>query len=944
MIRWLVHAVGEADLSLVSQSRHRTGRDEVQASRRAMQQRLNDVRAAVDAGDRVRLERLLVAGAWDDAGRPAPGDPPLPRALAAVSDMAGPVPQPPARGDGGRVAGPVSQRPARGDGGRVAGPVPQPPARGDDGRVAEPTEGVRLVLVATRQTQHHPLDTAAAAQELCAAVERFPDLLGVPVTAADVAYVQRFGEAGVLEAVRPLLADTVRRGDRGAVTWGSGATTLALASVTALARAGLPWAFVDLPETGPARVVDPLENLEPDPVVALLVRWRMFRSLADLASGDRAPLRLDRPQQAVVERLARRWEQAHQEVTAEALRGLVADAVVRGDGTSGFAVRRYIEARYHELRAGEPGAVDLLEWAEEHGSGRLLGQRLERLCRPQTRSRLPAGELDRDSATWLLSGTTTALNRLGKRSSHELRAVSPKLAQQAAKALAVVPAARLIPAAGVDPAAGANPAVSVDTAVGVDAAELTSVGLPPAPVMPGLTVFAAWVVGAHLRKGDDPTIGAQLVADELGSLVRDHLGVTDQVGPEHRGGPTERRGGEESRRVVDLRVLLIATPDSAVAAETQRRELSTPPWPGLFQRVNAVVEVLPLGLSPAQAQDRVEAAVAGQISRISPSSRASTDLGAVVVVPTGLKELALPLVRAVRREGARRGVPMFLRELTSAEGSGPGVHLWPALADGDLPLLVAAREAVAELELDLAWRLLSATSVADSLAVRYRELRNAFVCADVDDPDSWPPGLPSPVPDRVERTLGLLSERLRLVRAVLAGAEGSTPSAPVRIRHLMLAAAALEATVGRVHPRRDGRVTLGPVRDKLHQLATEKRSRRSQRDAAYPLLVLDTARNDIPITHGQQADPDAAVRAAAATVAAETGTPSPSLRARLTDVPSLIEATADAADQLFTPAPGTCGTLEGLWRALGTQLNYEINERDSRRTSMALSGQHPRSG
>lgn len=908
MIRWLVHVVGEADLSLVSQSRHRTGRDEVQPSRQAMQQRLNDVRAAVATGDRVRLERLLVAGAWDDAGHPAPGDPPLPRALAAVSAMAEPVSQPPAQGDGGRVAGPA--------------------------------EGVRLVLVATRQTQHHPLDTAAAAQELCAAVERFPDLLGVPVTAADVAYVQRFGEAGVLEAVRPLLAGTVRRGDRGAVTWGSGSTTLALASVTALARAGLPWVFVDLPETGPARVVDPLENVEPDPVVALLVRWRMFRSLADLASGDQAPLRLDRPQRAVVERLARRWEQAHQEVTAEALRGLVADAVVRGDGTAGFAVRRYIEARYHELRAGEPGAVDLLEWAEEQGSGRLLGKRLEHLCRPQTRSRLPSGELDRDSAKWLLSGTTTALNRLGKRSSHELRAVSPKLAQQAAKALAVVPAARLVPAAGVDPAE------SVGTAAGVDAAELTSVGLPPAPVMPGLTVFAAWVVGAHLRKESDPTIGAQLVADELGSLVRDHLGATDQVGPEHRVGPTERRGDEESQRVVELRVLLIATPDSAVAAETQRRELATPPWPGLFQRVNAVVEVLPLGLSPAQAQDRVEAAVAGQISRISPASRASTDLGAVVVVPTGLKDLALPLVRAVRREGARRGVPMFLRELTSAEGSGPGVHLWPALADGDLPLLVAAREAVAELELDLAWRLLSATSVADSLAVRYRELRNAFVCADVDDPDSWPQGLPSPVPDRVERTLGLLGERLRLVRAVLARAEGSTPSAPVRIRHLMLAAAALEATVGRVHPRRDGRVTLGPVRDKLHQLAAEKRRRRSQRDAVYPLLVLDAARNDIPITHGQQADPDAAVRAAAATVAAETGTPSPSLRARLTDVPSLIEATADAADQLVTPAPGSRGTLEGLWEELGTQLNYEINERDSRRrtTSTTISGQHPRSG
>lgn len=872
--------VGEADLSLASQSRHRTGRDDVGLSQQAMQERLQDLHAAVAAADRPKLERLLVAGSWDDeAGRAAPGDPPLPRALAAVS--------------------------------AIGEPVSEPSELGDSGRVLGPGEGIRLVLVATMQTKHHPLDTAKTAQELCAAVERFPDLLGVPVEVAGVAYVQRFGEAGVLEAVSPLLTDAVRRSDRGAVTWGSGATTLALASVTALVRAGLPWVFVDVPETGPARVVDPLLEVEPDPVVALLVRWRMFRSLAGLASGDHAPIRLDRPQRAVVERLARRWEQAHEEVTAEALRGLVADAVVRGDGTAGFAVRRYIEARYHELRAGEPGAVDLIEWAEQQGSGRLLGQRLEYLRRPQTRGQLPAGELDRDSAKWLLSGTTTALNLVGKRSSHELRAVSPKLAQQAAEALAVVPTA------GVEPAEG------------VDAAELTSVGLPPAPVMPGLTVFAAWVVGAHAREGV-PTIGAQLVADQLGSLVRDHVGVISSVGPEHRAGRTRRQDDEESRRVVDLRVLLIATPDSAEAAETQRRELATPPWPDLFQRVNAVVEVLPLGLPRSQTQDRVEAAVVEQVSRISTASKASSDLGAVVVVPTGLKELALPLVRAVRREGARRGVPMLLRELTGTGGSGPGVHLWPALADGDLPLLVASREAVAELELDLAWRLLSATSVADSLALRCRELRNAFACGEVDDPHGWPQGMPSPVPNRVERTLGLLGERLRLVRVVLARAEGSTPSAPVRIRHLMLAAAALEATVGRVHPSRDGAVVLGPVRDTLRQLAVEKR-RGSQRDAFQTLLVLDAARNDIPITHGQQADPDAAVRAAVQTTASETGATSASLRQRLTDVPALIEATADAACRLFTPPPGTPGMLLRLYEELWTQLNHEITERDRRR-------------
>jgi len=58
-----------------------------------------------------------------------------------------------------------------------------------------------------------------------------------------------------------------------------------LASVTALVGAGVSWVFVDVPVTGIARVVDPLLGVTPDPVVALLIRWRMFRSLADLASA-----------------------------------------------------------------------------------------------------------------------------------------------------------------------------------------------------------------------------------------------------------------------------------------------------------------------------------------------------------------------------------------------------------------------------------------------------------------------------------------------------------------------------------------------------------------------------------------------------------------------------------------------------------------------------------
>jgi hypothetical protein len=874
---WLVHVVGEADLGLVSQARRGASRDEVEAHGVALRGRLTEVAAAVNAGDRRRLEDCLVTGAWKGSERSGTGEPPLPRALAALSRAA------------------RSPEPSTTPGGGASG-------------VGDP---VRLVLVATRQASSHALDTAVAADVLGSAVGRFPDLLGVPVASVGVALVREFGERHVLDAVGPLLADVVRGRDRGAVSWGSGATSLALASATSLVRAGLPWVFVDVPLTGPARVVDPLLGVEPNPVVALLIRWRMFRALSELSSGDNAPIRLDAAQKDAVQRLARLWERGHQEVTADALRSLVADAVVRRDGTAGFAVRRYVEARYHELRASEPGAVDLLAWARDHGSGRELGKRLAFLRSAETKDLLPPGELDRASAVWLTGTTPIALNELGKNSSHELRAVPPSLAREAAAAL--------------DPTGDGDPDALVRT------------GLPAAPVTPGLTMFATWVVGRHQREGT-PTVGAQVFDEQLGPLIRDHLGVSRSVPPTE---PVSRRQQRQDpfRHVVDVHVLLLATPESADAADAQQRELErelrgrqTARSGELFAQVHATVVVVPQDLPRSESEQQLEDAVTVQATRAARTSAGSGGLGAMLVVPTGLKGLALPLVRAVRRESARRGIPMFLRELPKEAGAAPGMHLWPVLAEGDLPLLVAAREAVSGLELDVAWRLLSATSLIDSLAVRCRELRNLFVCADGDDPLSRPARVSSPVPDQVERTLGLLGARLRLIQACLADAEQGTPSPPVRTRFLMLAAAIVEATIAAAVPQRRSQNTLSDFRSALTALVPEK-DQDSWTQVTRPLLVLDAARNDIPLTHGWQADPDAAVRAAATGMSTTAGFPVVSSRhqdlrhVQLVDVPSLIDAVAKSVAHLFTPAPGSPGILRDLHRELQSSLGIEISKR-----------------
>jgi hypothetical protein len=730
------------------------------------------------------------------------------------------------------------------------------------------------VLVATRQTTQHPLDTAALGEALLAAITTFPGLLGADIETTDVAPAASQREADVLAGLSPVLTEGATLTDRGAVTWASGPTPLALGSVTALVKARLPWDLVDVPDGAPARLVDPLDRLPIDPVVALLIRWRMFPQLAALADGDPAPVVLDERQRKVIHQLAGRWSDGYQATSVAALRGLLADAVVRADGTAGFAVRRYIEDRYHELRATEPGALDLLAWAAGPDAKMTLGRRLGIL--DAARQQIPA-ELSRPSATWLLSDTVRALNTLGKRSSHELTAVTPALARQVTGEL--------------------SPAGQP-----VDAADLRDAGLPAAPVTPGTTVFATWLVGLH-PPGSRASIGAQVLGDALGRAVREHLPVTN-------------RDGTPDERVVNVKALLLGTAQSLPNAETQRRELFTIDRPPVLDRVTAEVSQVPTGCTPEESDELLEALITAQVP---------DDAAAVMVVPTGPKAVVLPLVRAARRVAAMRGVPLFLRELSPpSDGSEAGTHLWPTLAEGDLPLLVAAREALAGLEMDVAWRLLSATSVADPLAAQCRELTNAITCRLPHDPASWPAHLLSLTPDHAARTRGLLPERLRLVRASL----GTTGQPATRIRYLMLAASAVEVTVGNVDPSQDGRTAFEPFKDHLTTLAADT-SPGPTPDAAAVFLVLDAARNHIPITHGQHADPDAAVRVAVGDVARHLRRPLPKLRHRLIDVPTLIDATVDAARHLFAEAPGSEGALTRQHASLLTQLSGEIGRREA---------------
>src|SRR5690606_40714082 len=86
--------------------------------------------------------------------------------------------------------------------------------------------------------------------------------------------------------------------------------------------------------------------------------------------------------------------------------------------------------------------------------------------------------------------------------------------------------------------------------------------------------------------------------------------------------------------------------------------------------------------------------------------RITSETAALLLIPAGPKEPVLALLHAMRRIGAEHGIPLFVRQNATPREGGryTETHLWPALAGGDLPLLLAAQEAVRSLELDVAWR------------------------------------------------------------------------------------------------------------------------------------------------------------------------------------------------------------------------------------------------
>ncbi|ASW55504.1 hypothetical protein CIK06_16965 [Plantactinospora sp. KBS50] len=709
----MVHIAGEADLLLDSQPQSPRVTEEVRAERVAQRRAvLADVLS--DGGGAEVARRMLTKNEWHDD---APGTCPPSPLFGVLDELTG----------------------------------------------HDATRDVSVLVLGTRQDPAHPLDTEPIARVLV-------DVLGhlaagnatCPVERATVVLLAKgLDEKGVVAAVTDHL-EPAPRYRQALLTWGSGATGIAMGVLTALSRAGLRWQLVPTSKPGRYPIIDPLDDLDADPVAGVLVRWRLFAALEAAATADPPTVRLGDAARDLVGRAAQRHRDGLAVRDCASLRAVVADAVVRRDGTASMAVRRYVTSRYEELldidRADHPGAEDLLRRAErtlcdEEGRAYVtLGPMLGWVARMRDEDPAVRASIGLPSHTWLCSPEVQALRKIGN-GSHCLKP----------------------PAPGESGTIGAYL-----RRYDVDGTGWREAGLPEPAVTPADTVLAVWPAGT----GDRPE------------------GRRDRTGP-----PGEPAAGTDRRHSETVGEQLMAGLPGVVTAHLDeapniRIRAVVFGTEGSYPNAELDVQAVRSGLARTEGRPRGgrrrsggrirgEAwaePVQGKVPDLAAVERAieariTPGTGALLLVPTGGKPIVLALLRAMRRIGARHGIPLFVREMAIPKTAGAysDVHLWPALTGGDLPLLHAARASLHNLELDVAWRLLAASAIGSGVADETRRLADAFASrqplTDGDQGTGW--------------GRGMIAERLELVDDAL----GHVTSPEARIRLLVLAADAMEASV-----------------------------------------------------------------------------------------------------------------------------------------------------
>jgi hypothetical protein len=674
--------------------------------------------------------------------------------------------------------------------------------------------------------------------------------------------------------------------DRVTVSWGSGATSTSFSAISAAVQLRLPWRLLDYtsPKLNAAVEVDPLAAVDPSLPLAVpyLTRLRLFHELARAAGLDgtdpEPQVRLTQGQERAVSAMVDLVDRGYRAGDAEALRQVAWEALVRWDGTAGFALRRYVIARYHEMCAhlGVP-PVETLDEVKKRGKGQsyvaILGDLQE----------LAARGVEQDPThrpnVWLASEQVDVVNRYGS-AAHNLAQRDAADAERIACWM-----------------------VRWDGLSLAEADLVTRLGVRPS-TGPGSGLLAVWPVGIHVGDGR-PSVAQHLLQEEQGDAVGQFLG---SVG-------------------FPLHALLLATPDSRPAAERQREQLDQ----AEERTVTAAVQLV----GPDRYdQELVRSQVRVYLSEI--LAREGDSIGGLLLVPTGPKAIVLAALQELFRVSAERAIPLFVRDVAADGTTLGGLHLWPAAVGHDRPLLTAALGALDRLELDAAARLLAGTAQAETLAVECQALARAFTGRD-EDWSTWQRPATKVSPEhRVTR--GRLAQRLELVQHGASLLKDSNPDLvvleqPGRDRNTLLTRFLVLAStlVENWRPLLclGGDVSQGR-RDKWHYLDQAARpvkaggSAHPAKGHAAVLLTLRTARNKIPITHNHAPDAEQAVQCAV-TGLKYAGRSLPAPWPEPCSPLALLHAAPEAAVPWDLPAPNG-PTLLDRWRDLRRRLVQALDE------------------
>ncbi|MDG4771956.1 hypothetical protein [Solwaraspora sp. WMMD792] len=651
---------------------------------------------------------------------------------------------------------------------------------------------VHLILATTARV-------AAIAAAIDRAVRRLPDLYGGTIAAVTVMHGDSLDETDIATGVTRTLDTHADPGtDRAYVVWGSGSTQTVLGALDAVITSGLPWSLIRIgPTVAPRHAVyDPTAGLPVDPVVPLLRRWRYHDLLRVLADAGQLSLTVE--QRRVVDAEADHFGQAYVVPNADRMRAVMAAALMRGDGSSGFTVRAYVAQRYHELRAADGSPLDLLTWAEQHAKRTpvTLGAMLRVIREQRAGHADPAVRAAKaaPSGRWLASQIVHQLNEMGKASAHELRPPDPLMLDALRRHLRQhdrTPTATATAGDGLGvPAAGDD----------------APAGLGPLTLVPGDTVWYLSVVGNPSRDGS-PYIVEQIVQaaadpdrrDDLDPAVRTYLGLP-------------------AGQPVPVKALILGTaagtyPHARQAADRLRAAGHTA----------VAAPIADLGVAADDPAAFTEPAAAELLRQ-----HVGPDTGAIVLIPTGPKEHVLTLLAAGQQTAAVRGIPLFLRQLVTRDRSvlDAGTHRLPLRFGTDLAILAAASHALDVAELDTAARLLGTLATGQPLSARAVSLSDALRCA-TPRLRRWPVPVQAGVTTTEDCTFRMIGERID----VWAALPDVDRDAATGMRAIIGACASTE-----------------------HSIDANRLKEATRRQVLRPLYEI---RNRLPITHGHgRADGD----------------------------------------------------------------------------------------